>query len=190
MTKKAGSSQKKEDQRGLVEASTEPRFLIIGQVLRPHGVRGEMRVTPYTDVPERFTWLETVYLGDENPQPVGVEAARLHQDIILLKLAGYDDRDAAESLRGVWLQVPESEGIPLAEGEYYLYQLEGLAVYTDEGEHLGEITSVIETGANNVFVVEGVRGEVLLPDIDDVILDIDFTNGRVTVHLLPGLLVD
>ena len=188
MTKKPISRQEREQQRGLVEDSIEPRFLVIGEVAKPHGVRGEVRVLPHTDLPERFTWLETVYLGEENPQPVGVEMARLHQNIVLLKLAGYDDRDAAESLRGELLQVPETEAIPLEEGEYFLYQLEGLAVFSDEGEHLGELTQVLETGANNVFVVSGEKGDVLLPDIEDVILDIDFENGRITVHLLPGLL--
>ncbi len=188
MTKKTASRQEKNDRRGLVENSTEPRFLVIGEVLKPHGVRGEVRVLPHTDVPERFTWLETVYLGEENPRPVAVEMARLHQNIVLVKLAGYDDRDAAETLRGELLQVPETEAIPLEEGEYFLYQLEGLAVFSDEGQHLGELTQVLETGANNVFVVSGADGEILLPDIEEVILDIDFENGRITVHLLPGLL--
>jgi 16S rRNA processing protein RimM len=188
LTKKATSRQEKNEQRGLVESSAEPRFLVIGEVMKPHGVRGEVRVLPHTDLPERFTWLKTVYLGEKNPRPVVVEAARLHQNLILLKLAGYDDRDAADSLRGEWLQVPESEAIPLEEGEYFLYQLVGLAVFSDEGEHLGELTRVLETGANNVFVVTGADREILLPDIDDVILAIDFDNGRMTVHLLPGLL--
>ncbi|MBK8985860.1 MAG: 16S rRNA processing protein RimM [Chloroflexi bacterium] len=156
--------------------------------MKPHGVRGEVRVLPHTDLPERFTWLETVYLGQNNPRPVAVEAARLHQNLVLLKLAGYDDRDAADSLRGMWLQVPESEAIPLEEGEYFLYQLIGLAVFSDEGEHLGELTQVLETGANNVFVVTKEKQEILLPDIEDVIVDIDFDNGRITAHLLPGLL--
>lgn len=168
--------------------STEPRFLVIGQVVKPHGVRGEVRVTPHTELPERFTWLETVYVGEVDPQLVTVEDARLHKSVVLLKLAGYDDRDAAESLRGQWLQVPEEEGIPLQEGEYYLYQLEGLLVYSEAGDRLGELVGVIETKANNVFVVQGSRGEILLPDIDDVIKEIDFENGRMTVHLLPGLL--
>ena len=78
--------------------------------------------------------------------------------------------------------------MPLEEGEYFLFQLVGLAVFSDEGQELGRLTQVLETGANNVFVVAGVDGEILLPDIDDVILDIDFANGRMTVHLLPGLL--
>jgi 16S rRNA processing protein RimM len=175
-------------ERGLVDASAEPRFLLIGEVMKPHGVRGEVRVMPHTDVPERFTWLEIVYLGEKNPQPVAVETVRLHQNLVLLKLVGYDDRDAADSLRGQWLQVPMEEAIPLEEGEYYLFQLIGLAVYSDEGEHLGELTQVLETGANNVFVVSGGERDILLPDTDEVIVEIDFENGRLTAHLLPGLL--
>jgi 16S rRNA processing protein RimM len=147
-----------------------------------------VRVTPHTDQPERFTWLEVVYLGEAEPRPVVVESARLHGDVILLKLVDYDNRDAAESLRGQWLQVPEEEALPLAEGEYYLYQLEGLTVYSDSGQHLGELVAVLETGANNVFVVRGVSGEILLPDVTEVIREIDFAAGRMVVHLLPGLL--
>ena len=169
--------------------SVEPRFLTIGRVRKPHGVRGDVRVEPLTDLPERFTWLETVWVGDKDPQPVAVESARLHGGLVLLKLTGYDGREEAKALNGQWLQVPESEAIPLAEGEYFLYQLEGLAVYTDEGEHLGELTQVMETGANNVFVVKRVGAkDVLLPDTDEVVREIDFENGRMIVHLLPGLL--
>lgn len=170
-----------------MEPSTEPRFLVIGQVLKPHGVRGEVRVNPLTELPERFNWLDVVYLGEKNPQPVGVEAVRFHKNLILLKLAGYDDREATETLRGVWLQVPENEAIPLEEGEYYLYQLIDLAVFTEEGQHLGVLVDVIETGANNVFVVKGEQGEQLLPDIAEVVQEIDFANGRITVRLLPGM---
>lgn len=173
--------------RGSVEQPTEPRFLVIGQVVKPHGVRGEMRVTPFTDMPQRFEWLETVYLGESDPQPVAVESVRFHQGLILLKLTGYDDRDKVEALRDVLLQVPESEGIPLQEGEYYLYQVIGLQVYSDTGEHLGELVDVIETRANNVFVVDTPDGDLLLPDTDEVVQEIDFENNRMTIHLLPGL---
>lgn len=171
-----------------MDSATEPSFLVIGQITKPHGVIGEVRVIPHTDLPERFTWLETVFIGKTNPQPVPVESARLHNNLVLLKLAGYDDRDAVEALRGAWLLVPESEAIPLAEGEYFLFQLMGMEVLTDSGEPLGRLVEIIETGANNVFRVSGSRGDVLLPDIDEVILDIDLDNGRMTVHLLPGLL--
>ena len=178
------------DQPGSADSSSEPSFLVIGVVGKAHGIGGEVRVIPETDQPERFTWLEVVYVGEEEPQPVVVESARVHQSTVLLKLAGYDDRDAAETLRGEWLQVPEAEAIPLEEGEYYLYQIKGLAVVTDEGEALGELVEIIETGANNVFVIQGEQGQLLLPDIDEVILDINFEIGRMTVHLIPGLRKD
>ena len=188
MARKQAPSDQENEERGLVDTSAEPRFLLIGEVMKPHGVRGEVRVKPHTDAPERFTWLETVYLGEHDPQPVAVEAARLHQGLVLLKLVGCDDRDAADSLRGQWLQVPLEEAIPLEEGEYYLFQLIGLEVYSDEGEYLGELTQVLETGANHVFIVSDGKREILLPDTDEVVVAIDFENGRLTAHLLPGLL--
>lgn len=146
-----------------------------------------MRVHPLTEDSQRFAWLETVYLGEVNPQSVSVESVRFHQNLILLKLAGYEDRNAAETLRGVWLQVPEDEALPLEEGEYYLYQLLDLVVFTEEGQQIGVMVDVLETGANNVFVVQGDQGELLLPDTAEVVRDIDFANGRITVRLLPGL---
>lgn len=187
MTDKSSSKQQNE-KRGLVGDETEPRFLVIGRIIKPHGVRGEVRVEVMTDVPERFTWLETVYLGEDPPQSIGVESVRFHKNFALVKFEGYDTREAAVSLRAQLLQVPEDESIPLEEGEYFLYQLVGLAVYSDEGEHLGELVEVLETKANNVFVINGPRGEVLLPDTEEVVQDIDFENGRMEVHLLPGLI--
>jgi len=170
------------------ESEPEIDFIVIGQITKPHGVRGEVRVMPHTDVPERFSWLEHVYVGEIAPKKMAVEHARVHQGMILLKLTAVSDRLAAEALRGEWLMVPEDEAIPLEEGEYYLFELEGLEVYTTEGELLGTLTSVIETRANNVFVVQDEQGvELLLPDTDEVIQDIDFDNGRMTVTLLPGL---
>jgi 16S rRNA processing protein RimM len=174
------------ERRGSADA-VEPRFLIIGRALKAHGVRGEIRVAVHTDLPERFTWLKTVYLGETNPQPMSVEGVRFHQNFALLKLVGVDDRDAAEELRGEWLQVPLEEAIPLEEGEYFLYQLIGLTVVSDEGEALGELAEILETGANHVFLARGPRGDILLPDTKEVIRDIDFENGRMVVRLLPGL---
>jgi 16S rRNA processing protein RimM len=147
-------------------------------------------VHPITELPERFTWLDSLYVGESNPVKVRIEAARIHNKFVLIKLAGFDDRDAADSLRGELLQIPEEEGLPLAEGEYYLYQLLGLSVFTEQGEQLGSVVDVIETNANNVFVLDGAAGEVLLPDIEEVILDIDFDNDRMLVRLMPGLLPD
>lgn len=166
---------------------TNVEFIVIGQITKPHGVRGEVRVKPHTDDPARFGWLEQVYVGEQSPQLMAVEKARVHQGMVLLKLTAVNDRMAAEALRGEWLMVPEDEALPLEEGEYYLFQLEGLMVFTTEGDLLGTLTSIIETGANNVFVVQGDNGERLLPDIPDVVQEIDFENGRMMVTLLPGL---
>ena len=185
---------RKSDQRGTssrkgsVDKDTEPRFLVIGQIGKPHGVRGDVRVFPHTDMPERFTWLEAVYIGEENPQAMLVDYARCHKHWVLLKLKGFDSRLAVEGLRGQLLQVKEDQAIPLEEDEYFLFELIGLAVISEDGMLLGELIQVIETGANNVFVVDGPKGEILIPDTPEVILAIDFSKREILVHLLPGLL--
>ena len=172
-------------------AAVEPGFLVIGRVVRPHGVRGEMRVESYTELPERFTWLEEVYLARDPDAPDHdrhvVETIRFHKGYVLLVLGDVRSRESAEMLRGAWLMVPVAEAIPLDEGEVYHYQLEGLEVVTDEGEYLGELEEIIETGANEVFVVRKPEGEILLPNIDAVVKEVDLEAGRMTVHLIEGL---
>lgn len=174
--------------RGSVDPSAEPRFLAVGRISRPHGVRGEVRVELLTDTPERFEWLDAVYVGEVNPRRVAIDTVRYHQGIVLLRLAGYPTRTEAEQLRGELLQIPEAEAVPLEEGEYYLFQLEGLDVYTVGGTLIGRLTQVMETGANNVFVVDGPTGQHLLPDIPDVIKEIDIEGGRIVIQPLPGLI--
>lgn len=142
---------------------------------------------PHTDDPGRFSKLAFVHIGDPSAKPTAVRSARPHQDVVLMTFEGVDDRNAAEALRDQWLYVPIADAVPLEEGEYYLFQLVGLAVYDENENNLGQLTEVIETGANNVFVVRGQYGEILLPDIPEVIHAIDFDKGMITVHLLPGL---
>lgn len=191
MTEQRSHHPESDAPRGSVIPDTEPRFLLIGQIVRPHGVRGEVRVMVHTDVPERFTWLRAVYVSEEadtdSPRCMDVEGARFHQNAVLLKLAGCDDRNTAETLRSLWLFVPFAEAI-LEDGEYYLYQLEGLRVVSEDDELLGTLVEVMETPANNVFVVQGPYGEILLPDVPDVVKEIDFAAQLVTIHLLPGIL--
>ena len=181
--------RRENSRRGSVGDHTEPRFLVIGQIAKPHGVRGDVRVVLHTDLPERYTWLEEIYIGERDPRPVPVEYARFHKKWVLLKLVGYDDRNAVESLRGQLLQVREDQAIPLEEGEFFLFQLIGMSVISEDGDLLGELVKVIETGANNVFVVHGPQGEILIPDTAEVVRDIDFEKNRISVHLLPGLLL-
>lgn len=193
--RKSSSDDSMERQQGSAEPPAGPRFLIIGRLLRPHGVRGEVRTEIITELPERFEWLKEAYLSrdpdDPQPQAVPVEGVRFHQNQVLLKLGGYETREAVDALRQLWLMVPLDEAIPLEEGEYYVYQMEGMSVYTDEGEYLGQLMEIIETRANDVYLVQqevdGQMKELLLPDIDEVILDVDVESKRMTVHLLDGL---
>ena len=161
-------------------------FLAVGRVLRPHGVRGELLLETLTDFPEHLAEQKTVYLGDP-PQPHPLGGVRIHRHQLILRLADCADMDTANSYRGQLVQIQAEAAAPLPEGLYYHHQLIGLAVYTDAGEHLGELVEVLETGANDVYVVKGEQGEVLLPVIADVIGAVDLPGHRMTVHLLDGL---
>lgn len=179
---------------GSAETGAESGFLVIGQLIRPHGVRGEMRAAVYTQLPERFTWLEHIFLArdptDPAPQRVRVHSVRFHQGSVLIRLGEYSTRDDMEVLRGMWLLVPADEAIPLDEDEIFYHDLKGLDVFTDEGEALGTLTEVLETGANEVFIIHGQRGEILLPNIEEVVLKVDREAGTMVVHILPGLLAE
>lgn len=165
----------------------EPEFLIVGRVVRPHGIRGDVAMKLMTDYPERLTSAQTLYLGPDY-EPYTVERLRSHKIGLLIKFEEINDRDEAEALREQFVHVHVSSAIPLEEGEYYLYQLEGIRVVTEEGEELGTLTDYIETGANDVYIItkpEG--GEILLPAIPDVIKDVDIEGKTMTVKLLEGL---
>jgi 16S rRNA processing protein RimM len=169
--------------------SAEPRFIAIGRVIRPHGVRGELAVEVLTDFPERFDTIETIYLGDQQQADEWqVASTRWHKDRILLTLPGCEDRTSAEVLRGLLVQIPIEEAMSLPEDEYYPYQLIGLNVVTTEGEELGRLSEVIFTNANEVYVVVGPRGQMLLPAIADVVDRVDLDTGRMVVKLIDGLL--
>jgi 16S rRNA processing protein RimM len=157
-------------------------------------VRGELRVKIITDYPERLAQHAHFYLAHSNSPEIvhryPVEGLRLHKKVLLLKLDGCDDRNAADELRGMLVQIPIEDAVPLEEGEYYLFQLIGVRVETESGEWLGQVVEVIETGANDVYVVRGPRGEVLLPAVDQVVLELDLESKHMVVRLLPGLLAE
>lgn len=166
---------------------SEPRYLVVGRIVAPWGVRGEVKVAIETDFPERFKRLRRVYLGEKATSCV-LEGSRLHKRHVLLKLGGCDDRDAAEKLRGQLVQIPVEEAMPLGEDEYYIYKIVGLDVWTTEGEHLGRVSEVLFTAANDVYVVQGEKGEILIPAVEDVVLEVDLAGGRLTVELIEGLI--
>lgn len=182
-------------QRGSGEQrrAPEPRFLVIGQVVGAHGVRGELKVQILTDDASRFGLLEQVFIGLEDEEPVAwsLEGFRLHGGRALLTLRGCSDRNAAMAMRGYLIQVPREDAIPLEEGEYFEHQILGLEVWTAAGEPLGQIVDILYTAANEVYVVQGPnlgRRELLLPAIEDVVLEVDLEAGRLVVELLEGLL--
>lgn len=172
---------------------SEPRFLLIGEILRPHGLTGELRMRVLTSYPERLPDLEKVYIG-EDPESSKVteypiEHVRMHQQYALLKLKTVNDRDQADRLRELFVMVALDDAVPLDEGEIYLYQLIGLNVQTQEGRSLGKITDILETGANDVLVVQNDRdGEILIPATDETIISTDMESGIIVVNPPEGLL--
>jgi 16S rRNA processing protein RimM len=166
--------------------SVSQQYLVIGQIVAPRGLRGELKVRVETEDPGRFADLESVYLGPDRAR-YAVAGARVHNGFALLVLKGVADRDAADALRGLTVYVDQEQALPLGVDEYYQFQLEGLQVRTQDGLELGRLTEVLETGANDVYVVAGSAGELLLPAIKDVILTIDIAGGTITVRVPDGL---
>ncbi len=168
----------------------ELRYLAIGRIVRAHGIQGEVSVAVLTDFPERFDTTEWVYIGNEfDADAYRLEKCRWHKKNVLLTLSGVTDRVEAEQLTGQMVQIPVEDAQILPEGSYYLYQLIGLQVVTVSGEKLGAIADIIETGANDVYVVRNnSREDVLLPAIPDVVKGVDLERGLVTVELIDGLI--
>jgi 16S rRNA processing protein RimM len=166
--------------------AAEPQLLADGRVVRPHGLRGELLINSLTDFPEHLSSVEVVYLGD-SAEPHSVARVRTQRGKFIIQLGDCPDREAAEKFRGQLLQIKTEAAAPLPPGMYYHHQVLGLEAFTEDGERLGELVEVLETGANDVYVILGEQGEILLPVIPSVIRDIDLATRRLTVHLLDGL---
>lgn len=167
----------------------EPAFLAIGKLRRPHGVRGEMVMSVWTDFPERLLPSVNLYVG-ESHTVLAIRSVRWHRDDILIAFEEYADRDQVGELRNQIVYVRADDRPALPEGQFYLHQLVGLRVIRDEDDSsLGWIEEIFETGSNDVLIVRMEDGgELLLPDIPSVVLAIDLEQGEMRVHLLPGLL--
>lgn len=175
--------------------TNSPRYLLLGQITRPHGVRGELKMRVMTDYPERLAELEHVYLAervqDDAPKPYTVRGARMNKGQALLRLDGITDRDTADRLRSLYVLVAVEDAIPLEDGEFYLFQLIGLRVEDASGFVLGTIKDVMETGANDVYVIDSPDyGEVLFPAHDETIIRHNIAGGVVVVNTPDGLLPD
>lgn len=165
-------------------------YLRVGVIASMHGVRGEVKVFPTTDDVTRFSQLKVVIL-DTGKQKIKleIEGIKYFKQFAILKFKGFDHREEIELYKGNDLLVERKDAVPLEEGEYFICDIIGASVVTDEGTLLGSLTDVLQTGANDVYVVHTMDGnEVLLPCIPDCVLDVDTEQKMVKVHLMPGLI--
>jgi 16S rRNA processing protein RimM len=170
--------------------SAEAELLAIGKLLRAHGVHGEMLMEVYTDFPERLVPGVDLYLG-KGEGTLRLTRHRSHKDGLLLTFDGYTTPEAVARFRNHLLYVRVDDRPPLADGEYYHHQLIGMRVTRDTGQSVGVVKEILETGASDVLVIRPQIGsEVLIPIVDSFIQDIDLAKGEITVHLIPGMLVE
>lgn len=167
--------------------SDEPWELLIGEIVAPQGLKGEVKVYPHTDFPERFRELQQIGMQLNVKQPikiVTIQQVRVQERKIVLKLENIDSIDAAEALRGIRLYIPRSWAVELTDGEYYHHQLIGLQVITTDGDILGPIIEIWPTGANDVYETT----LAMIPATKEFIREINLTEGRMVVQSIPGLL--
>ena len=163
--------------------------LEVGQIVNTFGIKGELKVTPFTDDINRFDDLKKVYVKTrKDNQLYKVENVRYHKNMVLLKLEGIENPEQGELLKNAYLEIDREDAIPLEEGQYFIVDLIGLDVYTDEGNLLGKVEDIYNTGANDIYVVKDELGkQILLPGIKEVIKEVKL-DDRVIVHLIPGLI--
>jgi 16S rRNA processing protein RimM len=172
------------------EPREPPEFLSVGSVVRPHGVHGALVLEANKDTIHSVIPSHSVYLGPEKAHRM-VRSIRPHRGRFILCIEGCEDRKAAERWRGAELFISFGDAEPLREHEYYYWQIIGLKVQTEDGQHLGRLEQIIETGVNDVYLVRTeTGGELLLPAIESVIRDVDLEGQKIVVHLLPGLLAE
>jgi len=164
---------------------SELEFIAIGQILAPWGVKGKLKVEVVTDFPERFSPRSTIYI---NRQPMTIDSTEWRKGKVIIKLNTVDSIEEAQKLRGQPVEIPHSQLYPLPEGQYYHFQLIGLEVWTTQGELLGNIAEILTAESNDNYVVRGVKGEILIPAIDDVVQSIDLSKGHMVIEPIKGLL--
>ena len=170
--------------------SSEPVFLAVGKLRRPHGLDGEISMEIYTDFPERLVPGIKLFLGEEH-LPIRLKTIRSHQQLLLVSLHGYQTREEVGIYRNHVVYVPTSNRPPLEEGEFYHHQLIGLTVFDESGQQLGKIVEILETGANDVFVIRSTdRADILLPYLESLLISIDLERGEYHTRLIPGLLAE
>ncbi|MBQ1801734.1 ribosome maturation factor RimM [Lachnobacterium bovis] len=163
--------------------------LQVGVITSTHGIRGEVKVFPTTDDAQRFLDLKTVYLdtGKEELE-LEIEKVKFFKNLVILKFKNYDNINDIEKYKKCPILVTREDAVELEENEYFIADLIGLDAVSDEGENLGKISDVLQTGANDVYVIKnkGVK-DILVPAIEQCVREVNLEENRIVIHLLPGL---
>ena len=164
--------------------------LEIGQIVNTFGIKGFVKVNPWVNDVTRFDDLKKIYIKIRKEEKVlEIEEVKYHKNQVLLKFKGVETVEQAEMLRNAILEIDRKDAIPLEEGEYFIADLLESEVYTDEGEKLGILEDIFNTGSNDIYVVKNEVGKsILLPRIKDVFKEIDVENKKIIVHLIEGLI--
>jgi len=174
------------EQKNTGSPNGEPLYLSVGFLRRPHGVQGEIIMDLHTDFPERMKKGRKLFIGDDH-KPITLTSVRPHQSGLLVKFKDIETPEDVGLYRNQWVYV-QAKDVPLPEGQHYKHELLGLKVVDEDDNSLGELVEIMETGANDVYVVRDDSGkEILLPNIPSVVLDLDIDRGFLRVHLLEGL---
>ncbi|MGI5876061.1 MAG: ribosome maturation factor RimM [Dethiobacteria bacterium] len=175
-----------------------PKMVTIGKILSPFGIKGEVKVYPYSDFPERCYTLDKVKLeGKEGSLFKTVVSAFLHQNLWIMHFENCDTREDAQKLRGMLVQIPPSERVPLPAGSYYYDEIIGLEAFTTGGLKIGLVKDIIKTGSNDVYVIEqgdtagdkkDKKKDLLVPALKDIVKEINLEKGYLLLEPIPGLL--
>lgn len=162
----------------------------VGAIASVHGIKGEVKVFPTTDEPEKFKKLKTVWMKTaKEDREIRLQSVKFFKNMVIVKFEGIDSPEEARRYRGATLWIPRTAAAPLEENEYYRADLLGLSVFTEDGEALGTLTDVLETGANDVYEITlSDKRTVLFPAIKDCVKAVDLGAGCMTVHVMDGLL--
>jgi 16S rRNA processing protein RimM len=166
------------------------KYLEIGQIVNTFGIKGMVKVKPFTNNIKRFDDLKNVYIKNrKEKKEYQIEEVKYHKNMVLIKFKGIETPEDANLLRESYLLIDRSKEEPLEDGNYYIVDMIGIEVYSDKGELLGNLEDIFNTGSNDIYVVKDNQGkQILLPAISEVIKQIDIEKRKITVHLLPGLI--
>jgi 16S rRNA processing protein RimM len=166
------------------------QLLQVGVISSTHGIRGEVKVFPTTDDVKRFKKLKKVILDTGREHlPLEIEGVKFFKQFVILKFKGIDNINDIEKYKGKSLLVDREHAVRLRKDEYFIADMIGMQVFTEDGKAFGELKDVLETGANDVYIVDMTDGrEVLIPAIKECILNVDIEGGKIQIHIMDGLL--